>query len=119
MHWDEIAQTIEISACNADPFEEELINQLGQDRLKGIGLYTVAQACCYYNKLVPNARSKDVAIHLQSTPFAFRHKVWQRYGFKLFEQQYSFSKYQDNLKNQNQHLFLTAGGVQKFLAKYP
>ncbi len=114
MQWDSTEHYLEINSCDSAPFDEEQFEQLGNDRFKGIGLYTIAQACYYYSKLAKKTNNnKDRAIYIKAQRSAFERKTWQRYGFKLTENQniddHSISHYV---------MYITAGDVKKLIAKY-
>lgn len=120
MQWDKFEKKIYLAACEADPFDEELLDQLGGQRDKGVGFYTVAQACYYYSKLVPVADKEATAIYMYAAPRAFQKRVWHRYGFKISATLEKMLKHKTKEEKDREYyrLFLTGQGVRKFLNKY-
>lgn len=119
--WEPETNQIYISACDADPFDKALLAELGDNRYKGVGLYTIAQACYFYAKLFrPELGIQKRPIYLFATFFSAMRKIYERHGFQMVSR--DRKALEEDIKKENTgglyEMFLTGDAMRRFIAAH-
>lgn len=122
MKWNVLEQKIYVGSCDAYPAEEEALEQLGDNRYKGIALHTVAQAIYYYNILAEqtNQNLDSHVVHLLATPYAYYKHIYHRYGFQASQnlEQLVMQEEAENIARYFYPMHLTVQAMREFMEKY-
>jgi hypothetical protein len=116
--WEPATNQIYIGACDADPFDEKLLVELGDNRYKGVALYTIIQACYFFMKLFrPEHGFQKKPIHLLATYFSATRKIYERYGFQIVER--DKKPLEEAIRKKNNEglyeMFLTVEAMHRFI----